>query len=237
MLFDLFSTDMYVSYNIKLAKILNLTAAIYISELINIQRKAIEKEKLKDGFFKLDRKYIDNRTTLSKADQKDIDAKLKELKILSIGESADLLKLDLDVLTSLILGDQEIVSEIVQPVKRGRPSKQESIVRQLKANIETTNGELKQAYEDWIDSVCAKNGWMTKIHVLEGQKAIDNYNKEKDLDLALEIIKIATMGGYRDMNWAIDAFEKKYKKDFNSKFNTQPTPVQKPRLKMSNEVF
>lgn len=236
MLFDLLSTDMYVSYNVKLAKVLGLTSSIYISELINIQRKAIEKEKLKDGFFKLDRKYIENRTTLSKADQKDIDEKLKELKILSIGESADLLSLDLNVLTSLILGDQEIVSEIVQPVKRGRPSKQELIMRQLKANIDTTNGELKQAYEDWIDSVCAKNGWMTKIHVIEGQNVIDNYNKEKDLDLALEIIKIATMGGYRDMTWAVNEFEKKHKKEFESKY-TQLLPTQKPRLKMSNEVF
>ena len=62
---------MYVSYNVRLAHILDLPTAVYVSELININRKAIEKEKLKgDGFFKLDRNYIELRTTLKKEEQK-----------------------------------------------------------------------------------------------------------------------------------------------------------------------
>ena len=52
-LFDLLSTDMYVSYNVKLAQVLDLQSAIYISELININRKAIEKNKLKDGLINI----------------------------------------------------------------------------------------------------------------------------------------------------------------------------------------
>ena len=236
MLFELLATDMYVSYNVKLAKTLGLNASIYLSELININRKAIEKNKIKDGYFKINRDYIEERTTLNKADQKDLDKILSEVKAISIGETSDMLKVDMDVLTSLILGDQKIVTELPGS-KRGRPSKQEIIMRALKANIETTNPELRQAYEDWIDAVSAKNGWMTKVHVLEGQRVIDEYTK-KDLDMALEIVKIATMGGYRDMTWATSEFEKKFKKDFDSMYNKDVSnPVQKPRLRMSEEVF
>ena len=61
MLFELLATDMYVSYNVKLAKTLGLTSAIYLSELININRKAIEKNKIKDGYFKINREYIEDR--------------------------------------------------------------------------------------------------------------------------------------------------------------------------------
>ena len=148
----------------------------------------------------------------------------------------------MDILTSLILGEQKIVTEIAQSVKRGRPSKQEAILKALRSNIDTTNTELKQAYEDWIDAVCAKNGWMTKSHVIEAQNVLNNYNKEKDLDLSLAIIKIATLGGYREMSWAIDTFEKKHKKEFEKQFgvpvsNPNNNNIQKPRLRMSEEVF
>ena len=244
MLFDLLAPDMYVSYNIKSAKIFGLQPAIYVSELININRKAIEKNKLKDNqYFKINREYIEVRTTLNKNEQKEIDDKLKSINLISVGESSDLLKVNMDVLTSLILGEQKIVAEITQTVKRGRPSKQEMVLKALRANIETTNPELKQAYEDWIDAVCAKNGWMTKNHVIEAQKTLNNYNKDKDLDLALAIIKIAILGGYREMSWAIENFEKNHKKEFENQFknpvsnNSNNNNIQKPRLRMSEEVF
>ena len=242
-LFDLLSTDMYVSYNVRLARILDLSAAVYISELININRKAIEKEKLKgDGFFKLDRNYIELRTTLKKEELKEIDVRLKSIKLISIGESSDLLKLNMDTLTSIMLGEEKLVATVVQTAKRGRPSKQEIVVKALKANIETTNPELKQAYEDWIDAVCAKQGWMTKVHVMEAQTTLNNYNKDRDLDIALNILKIATLGGFRDISWAIRDYEKKGTSNSNgNKPGAIPQiniPVQKPKVVVNkNEVF
>lgn len=238
-LFDLLSTDMYVSYNVKLAHVLDLYSAIYISELININRKAIEKDKLKNGFFKIDRNYIEYKTTLKREDQKSIDKNLNSLKVIEIGDTSDFLKVNMDTLTGLLLGEQKIVSEVVQSSKRGRPSKQEIVIRALKANIETSNEELKQAYENWIDAVCAKQGWMTKIHVIEGEKTLNSYNKEKDLDIALEILKIATLGGYRDMEWAIRDYEKKNK--ITNRPGTIPqmeTPSQRPKIIVDKgEVF
>ena len=64
MLIELLSTSNYVSYNIKLAELLGLHPAIYISELMNINDKAIKKDKLEDDYFTLVRSYITARTTL-----------------------------------------------------------------------------------------------------------------------------------------------------------------------------
>ena len=74
MILDLLSTDMYISFNIKLAHRIGLQAAIYLGELLNINKKAIQKEKIIDGnFFKLNRDYIEQRTTLQKQEQKELD--------------------------------------------------------------------------------------------------------------------------------------------------------------------
>ena len=85
---------------------------------------------------------------------------------------------------------------------------------------------------------------MTKIHVIEGEKTLNNYNKEKDLDVALEILKIATLGGYRDIEWAIRDYEKKNKNNPNRPGAipqiTTPPPIYtpKPRLAVNkDEIF
>ena len=46
MLIDLINTSNYVSYNIKLAQLLGLKEAIYLSELLNINDKAIRKNEI-----------------------------------------------------------------------------------------------------------------------------------------------------------------------------------------------
>ena len=91
MLIELLSTSNYVSYNIKLAELLGLHAAIYISELMNINDKAIKKNKVDQEYFKLDRSYITSRTTIEESEQLEIEENLLKLGILERGESDDLL--------------------------------------------------------------------------------------------------------------------------------------------------
>lgn len=234
MLFNLLSTDMYVSYNTELASVIGLHPAIYISELININRKAIQKDKLADGFFKVDRKYISQRTTFSEKEQRELDSTLKDLNIISIGNNKDFLKVDMDSLTGLILEkNKKIVDTITKSVIRKKSTKQEQIVENLKSNILTTNSELFNAYNDWIDSVIARQGWMSKRSIINGQQIIDEYTN-RDLDLALKIIDIASINGWRDMSWAINEFEQKYKTKYYSQINSQ---IINRETNISNEVF
>lgn len=247
MVLDLLSTDMYLQFNIKLAHRIGLHSAIYLGELLNINKKAIQKGKLvEDNYFKVDRTYIEQRTTLQKQEQRDLDKSLEELNIIHIGSNKEILNVDTDALTGLLLDDNSaLVDKIIQPVKKKRLSKQEAISNALKNNIMTENTELKKAYEEWIDVVCAKQGWMSAASVREGQNEIDKYTN-RDLDLALKIINIASMNGYRDMTWAINAFEKDYKKNYYKNIsnpssfitNSPPNPNLKPSINsLADEVF
>lgn len=232
MLFDLLSTDIYVSYNSYLAQIVGLHASIYISELININRKAIKKEKLIEDYFRVDRQYIEERTTLKRQEQWDLDKSLSDIDIISIGEDKDLLKVNMDSLTGVMLEkDKKIISEASNIVKRGRPSKKETIIRNLKSYIKVSNSELYEAYSSWIDSVMEKQGWMSKDAVIEGQKIIDAFCN-RDLDLALDLLKIASIGGYRDINWAINDYNKNHRL-----YKTQPILENPTPIKLSEEVF
>lgn len=233
MLFDLLSTDMYVSYNCLLAHTLGLNAAIYISELVNINRKAIRKNLLSNGFFKIDRSYIEQRTTLKKEEQESLDKSLEEINILSIGDSKDFLKVNMDSLTGLMLEkNKKIVEETSKIVKRGRPSKKDAILKALKAYITTPNNELKEIYYNWIDAVMEKQGWMSKDSVIEGQNVVNNFCGES-LESKIKLVKIASIGGLRDMNWAIN----EYKKNQSSSINNFKAPNINSFNGLSNEVF
>ena len=85
MLIELLSMDNYVSYNIKIAEIFGLHASIYLSELMNINDKAIRKSKITgESYFTVDRNYIEKRTTLTKSEQLKIDESFKQIGLLII---------------------------------------------------------------------------------------------------------------------------------------------------------
>ena len=64
MLINLISLSNYQSYNVILARTLGLYEAVYLNALIEINEKAIRKNKLQNEHFLVDRKYIQSRTTL-----------------------------------------------------------------------------------------------------------------------------------------------------------------------------
>ena len=77
MLINFLSTDNYNSFNIELAHLIGLQEAIYLNELININQKAVRKNKIEDNYFLVDRKYIESRTTLNIDEQREIDQALQ----------------------------------------------------------------------------------------------------------------------------------------------------------------
>ena len=221
MVLDLLSTDLYISFNIKLAHRIGLQAAIYLGELLNINKKAIQKEKITDdGFFKLNRDYIEQRTTLQKQEQKELDKLLEELSIISMGTNKDTLNINTNAITGLLLDDNaELVDKVLQPVKKRRMTKQEVIIANLKNNIHTDNGELRKAYEEWIEAVMARQGWMSAASVRDGQDIIDKYTN-KDLDIALRIVEIGAINGFRDLTWAINTYEKQVREGKNKNLSS-----------------
>ena len=79
MLIELLSSSNYVNFNIKVAQILGLKAAIYLSQIMDINEKAIRKNKVDNNYFTIDRKYVESRTTLTRDEQVAIEHDLLEI--------------------------------------------------------------------------------------------------------------------------------------------------------------
>lgn len=238
MVLDLLSTDMYINFNLKLAHRIGLHAAIYLGELLNINKKAIQKSKInEEGYFKLDRNYIEQRTTLQSPEQKELDKVLEDLSIINIDSSnKNLLKINTDALTGILLDDNSVlVDKIIQPIRKKRVTKQEAILNNLKENIVTTNEELRKAYEEWIEAVMARQGWMSAACVRDGQEVVDKYSN-RDLDIALKIVGIGASNGFRDLNWAINTYEKKCREKNKRSYSNVDYNNMKPAV-IEDEVF
>lgn len=244
MLIDLLSMDNYVSYNIKVASLLGLHQAIYLSELMNINEKAVRKSKTNNNFFTVDRKYITQRTTLSREEQLSIDKFFLDIGLLKVDESCNnTMTLDIAVLTTLLSGDNEsIVSDLKQMQKstkklnsNSKLTKEQQQCELMKTYIETTNPELYAAYCDWIDSVYAKIHWMSKKAVQLGQKLVDE-TSNRDLDIALKIVEIASVNGWKDMTWAVKTYKENYEPTYRIK-SVKQEEVQRSETSLSEEVF
>lgn len=229
----------YVHFNVKLAQILGLNSSIYLSQLMDINEKAIRKDKVNENFFTIDREYIAKRTTIGESEQKEIENNLIKLGVLERSkDNADTLLLNITVLTSILMSPDEDLIKDISRISKAKKSKTkaEKIIENLKDNIITTNTELRQAYFDWIDAVYAKDGFMTKTAVISAQSNIDAFSG-RNLDVALKVLEIAAVNGYRDITWAINNYNKDYKVNYT--FNRPPVTnnVSPVRKRVSEEVF
>lgn len=222
MLIDLLATDNQASYNTKIAQVMGLHTAIYINELINISNKATQKNKLvAEKFFILDRKYITKRTTLALEEQLAIDTKLHKVQVMQKADGeVDTIHLDIEKLASIISSDD---SEYLDKVKKKTEVKTAALpgmkttlrqkqAQELKKNINITHPELKAAYEGWIDGVYANpKGFLSNRAVTIFIDTVDQFANGY-LDIALSVINIATVGGYREAEWAIAKYNENYNK-------------------------
>lgn len=220
MLIELLNSNNYISFNIKTAQIFGLNTAVYLSELFKIYEKAMNKNKLiDDNYFKLDRKYVFIRTTVSSEEQIRIDEKMNVIGIIKKHQTnPDILKLDTKLYASIITSeDVELLEDLSErfnttPKKEKKSLKEtktEKIVENLKNSISCSDYELLTALRAWVDSIYAnpKGNYLSKESIKLFQETLYSYTKG-DLDLALRLVKIATIQGYKDCSWAISVYEK-----------------------------
>lgn len=210
MLVELLSQSNYQSFNIKLAHLLGLETSIYLNVLIDINEKAYRKNKvIDDGFFTVDRNYIQERTTLTKAKQVKIESELNRVGLVEL--SNDHIKICLDILTSLVLEENESIKKDLSNFRKAASSKSKGdyILENVKRNIDTSFPmELQKAYADWLDSVYSKLNFINKQTLFNAQKEVDEASN-RNLDVALNIINIATANGWKDMRWAVKVYKER----------------------------
>lgn len=222
MLLDVFDNDNSISVNYKAISIFGLPTAVYLTELINIYKKATRKNKLiNETYFKVDRNYINSILTLSTEEQLTCDLNLIKTSILKkSNDDPDVLKLDINLYLSLLTSnDIKLTEDVRKQMKIQKPkglktSQRQYMINGLKNSIECSNYELLTALRNWVDGVYARpNGFLSKSSIKIFQDTLNNYTKG-DLDLALRIVQIATVQGYRDCTWAINMFEDSEKHKF-----------------------
>ena len=216
MFLELLSTDNQISCNVKAAKLLGLETAIYLNELINIYAKAISKQKLNEnGFFRLKRSYITDRTTLSVARQLELDINLLDTEIIIKDDADDdLMKVDIEMYASILSNQDTSLAKKVERLasKKSRSERQQdkiaAITKNLKYSVTCSNEELRLLYFDWIDSIYDKpGGFLSKGAIKIFEDTINNYTKG-DLDLAIELLKLAIVKAYKNAEWVINLYEK-----------------------------
>ena len=172
MLTDLMCTDNYAMFNVKVANVMGLHAAVYVNEILNITQKAQQKRKIVDGYVTIDRDYVHRRTTIFPEEQISIDKKLVGIGVLSVAENnPDNIQLSVDTLANLVAADDanllkkvtkltEVKSVVQSSTKM---SMRQKTILELKDFIKCSNEELLNAYRDWVDGVYANpKGYLSK---------------------------------------------------------------------------
>jgi len=211
MLLDLLSTSNNICFNSKIANLVGLKPAIYISEVLNIYDKATRKNVLTDNkYCTLDRDYIERRTTLTKDDQLESEDILSKLNILEKRKDGSVY-LSVNTIVSLMSAKDELVLTAVEKKSKApRKTKRQSEFDAMKSYIVCDNPELRAAYYDWIDAVGANpKGFLSKRSIEIFQKNIDDFANH-NLDTALKLIEIAIVGGFRDASWAIESYRRQF---------------------------
>lgn len=211
MLVELLSQSNYQSFNIKIAHLLGLESSIYLSALIDINEKAYRKNKIiEDGFFTIDRNYIEQRTTLNKTRQYKIEKELCRVGILQL--SNEYIKINIEILTSLVLEENENIRKDLSSFRKAATAKSKGdyILNSVKGNIDQTlPEELQLAYSNWLDSVYAKFNFINKQTLFNAQTEV-NAAANHDLDAAINIVNIAAANGWKDMRWAVKVYKERY---------------------------
>lgn len=231
MFVDLLNSYNYIMVNMDAIRVFGLHSAVYTSELLNIYKKAVLKKRLVkaiDGdYFKVDRKFIEKRTTLSVDDQINCDVKLIQAGVLKqYNNDADTLKFDVELFASLIAEeDVKLVQKTLRSVPQtAKETKQSAIVTRLKESVVCSNLELLTAIRGWIDAIFAGPSPFLSLRQVElFQKTLNEYTKG-DLDLALKVVELATVHAYKDCQWAINLVE-----NSNKPFSRQTATVRTTR--------
>lgn len=200
--------------NKRLVKIAGFEVAAYWAELQSVLKQVVKKQTMDEqGFFLLDRSYVERETTLTISKQLKCEEKLIELgALLRDTENPNRIAIGVNAMVAVITGE-----DTTKLKKSGRSSADEKAAKiagmkaTMKKAIVETDPEIHAAYERWIDGMIdAANCRFTKAVVQLFEKTIAEYTDNKTL--RLKIIEIATINSYKDATWAINKLDSPFKR-------------------------
>lgn len=213
---DLCSAESYGSFNRKLARITNVITAVYWAEILAISTKVVKKETYNNnGYFHLDREYVEKMCSVSLEDQLTCDLILENLKLLR-RDPADfnLIVIDVEAFTNLIISNDTKKLDIPKdPTKLTREqksaNKQEMIRATMKRCIPQMEEDLLNKYFSWVDSVYDSGHFLNKAKIQMFVDKINTYTNDKQVKL--QLLDSAIISGYDNADWVINNYLKSNK--------------------------
>jgi hypothetical protein len=192
--------------NKRLVKIAGFEVAAYWAELQSILKQVVKKQTMDEqGFFLLDRDFVERETTLTINKQLKCDDKLMTLGVM-LKDAANPNKIAIAVngMVAVITDEDTTKLKKSSAIKKDeKAAKIAGIKATMKKALLETDVDLRYAYERWIDGMIdAANCKFTKAVVQLFEKTVTEYTTNKEA--RLKIIEIATASSYRDATWAIN---------------------------------
>ena len=191
--------------NKKLIRLTSFEVAAYWAELQSILKQVVKKQTMDEqGFFTLDRDYVERETTLTVTKQLKCDEKLLSLGVM-MKDPEDPNKISIAVNGMVAVITDEDTTKLKKTGKTSadaKAAKISGIKATMKKAILEPDLEVRAAYERWIDGMIdAANCKFTKAVVQVFEKTITEYTTDKNL--RLKVIEVATTNSYKDATWAI----------------------------------
>ena len=199
--------------NKRLVKLAGFEVAAYWAELQSVLKQVVKKQTMDEqGFFLLDRNYIERETTLTVNKQLKCEEELIELgALLRDAENPNRIAIGVNAMVAVITGeDTTKLKKSRRSSADEKAAKIEGIKSTMKKALVETDPEVRAAYERWIDGMIdAASCRFTKAVVQVFEKTITEYTTNKAI--RLKIIEIATTNSYKDATWAINKLDSRFK--------------------------
>lgn len=219
--------------NKKLVKYAGFEVAAYWAELQSVLKQVVKKHTADEqGFFNLDRDYIERETTLSIKKQLKCEDKLLEMGVIAKdSDNPNRLAISVTNMVEIISDeDTQKLKKTTAVKKDEKAAKVAGMKITMKKAILETDPDIRAAYELWVDSMIdAQNCRFTKAVVQLFEKTVSDYTTDKNT--RIKIIEIATVSCYRDATWAINRLP-----GFRSSTPNTPVPEQKICTGISDNI-
>lgn len=191
--------------NKRLVKLAGFEVAAYWAELQSILKQVVKKQTADEqGFFTLDRAFMERETTLTVSKQLKCEEGLVAMGvIMKDPDDPNRLAISVTNMVETITDEDTTKLKKTGAVKKDeKAAKIAGIKLTMKKALLETDLELRAAYERWVDGMIdAANCRFTKAVVQLFEKTVTEYTSDKAK--RLKIIEIATINSYKDATWAI----------------------------------
>ena len=192
--------------NKRLIKVAGFEVAAYWAELQSVLKQVVKKQAADEqGFFVLDREYVERETTLTLTKQLKCDEKLMSLGVMLKDETnPNKIAIAVNGMVAVITDEDTTKLKKTGAVKKDeKAAKIAGIKTTMKKAILEPDPQVRAAYERWVEGMIdASNCRFTKAVVQLFEKTITDYTSDKTT--RLKIIEIATVNSYKDATWAIN---------------------------------